>query len=298
MVKIGIDLGGTKIEIIALNQHNEILFRERTATPQGQYKETLNSIYQLVFKAENQLQTNATVGIATPGAISPFDHRLRNSNSTCLNNQNIKDDLQNKLNRQIKMCNDADCFALSEAIDGNAKDYNSVFGVIIGTGTGAGIVINKQLLAGPNAIAGEWGHNSLPWPTPEELPGNTCYCGKNGCIETFLSGPGLSKDHLLTTNNLLTAQQVENLALQGDQQAEQTMQRYEKRLAKSLAHVINIIDPDIIVLGGGLSNLNRLYRNIPNIWGNYVFSDHVATHLAKAKHGDSSGVRGAAWLWN
>jgi fructokinase len=303
MIKIGIDLGGTKIEGIALSAAGEELFRYRIATPQGDYEATMQSIADLIKHIETTVGANGSVGICTPGALSPSTGLLRNSNSVCLNGKAVLTDLQEHLQREIRIANDANCFALSEAVDGAAKNARVVFGVIIGTGTGAGIVIDKKVLVGSNAIAGEWGHNPLPWPEEYELHGAQCYCGKYGCIETWLSGPGMMRDHgFHNTNSFdtgrLDAKVLNNKAQQGDKQAIRTFQRYENRMARSLAHIINILDPDVIVLGGGMSNIKRLYKNVPELWGNYVFSDTVNTKLLAPVHGDSSGVRGAAWLWN
>ena len=303
MIRIGIDLGGTKIEGIALSEAGDELFRHRIATPQGDYEATLQSIAGLINKIETTVSDRGTVGIGTPGALSPSTGLMRNSNSLCLNGKALLTDLQDLLQREIRIANDANCFALSEATDGAAKDASVVFGVIIGTGTGAGIVIDKKLLVGPNAIAGEWGHNPLPWPEDDELPGAECYCGKSGCIETWLSGPGIVRDYELHHNTQddtarLDAKALDNKAQLGDKAAIETFLRYENRMARSLAQVINILDPEVIVLGGGMGNIKRLYKNIPEIWGNYVFSDTVNTKLLAPIYGDSSGVRGAAWLWN
>jgi fructokinase len=215
-----------------------------------------------------------------------------------MNGKAVLSDIQALLQREIRIANDANCFALSEATDGAAKNASVVFGVIIGTGTGAGIVIDRKVLVGTNSIAGEWGHNPLPWPEDAELPGAECYCGKYGCIETWLSGPGMVRDHELYNNEFIDTERLDNKARFGDEEAIETFQRYENRMARSLAHVINILDPDIIVLGGGMGNIKRLYKNVPEIWGDYVFSDVVNTQLVAPLHGDSSGVRGAAWLWN
>ena len=298
MIKIGIDLGGTKIEGIALSEAGQELFRHRIATPQSDYAATLQSIAGLINQLETDAGEKGSIGICTPGAFSPATGLLRNSNSVCMNGKAVLEDLQELLQREIRIANDANCFALSEAVDGVAKDVSVVFGVIIGTGTGAGIVIDKKVLVGPNAIAGEWGHNPLPWPEDSELPGPKCYCGKSGCIETWLSGPGIVHDHELHNNEFVSAEMLDNGARFGDEDASETFLRYENRLARSLAHVINILDPDVIVLGGGMGNIKRLYENVPDIWGDYVFSDTVNTKLLSPLHGDSSGVRGAAWLWN
>jgi fructokinase len=298
MIRIGIDLGGTKIEGIALSDAGEELYRHRIPTPQGDYDATLQSIVGLIKQIESAAGEQGSIGICTPGSLSPTTGLLRNSNSVCMNGKPVMTDLQEILKREIRVANDANCFALSEATDGVAKDAAAVFGVIIGTGTGAGIVIDKKVLLGPNAIAGEWGHNPLPWPHDFELPGPECYCGKLGCIETWLSGPGILRDHELHNNEFVDAEELDNRARFGDEEAEETLQRYEDRMARSLAHVINILDPDAIVLGGGMGNIERLYKNVPALWGEYVFSDAVATQLLPPIYGDSSGVRGAAWLWN
>ncbi len=271
--------------------------RERQPTPTDDYAGTLVAIHDLLQRVEQQVGGNRPVGIGTPGSLSPASGLMRNANSTCLNGRPLLTDLEQLLQRPIRMANDADCFALSEAVDGAGAEARSVFGVIIGTGTGGGIVINRQLVSGPNAIAGEWGHNPLPWPRTEELPGPACYCGKHGCIETFLSGPGLQADYLQRNGQPASAEKITQLADQGDDTAEAVLQDYEDRMARSLASVINILDPDVIVLGGGLSNLQRLYKNVPRIWKQYIFSDTVRTRLVPPLHGDSSGVRGAAWLW-
>ena len=269
--RIGIDLGGTKIELLALDAAGNEIFRKRVPTPQGDYAVTLEAVAGLVEYAEKKLSGKATVGIGIPGALSRVTGRVKNANSTCLIGHDLKGDLEKLLDREIRIANDANCFALSEAVDGGGKGAEVVFGVILGTGVGAGIVVHGEVLTGRNAIAGEWGHNSLPLPRGEDLPLRDCYCGRKGCIETYLSGP----------------------ALRGDPD----MDRYEERLARSLAGIINVLDPDVIVLGGGVSNVERLYENLPRLWAPYVFSDQVATRLAKHLHGDSSGVRGAAWLW-
>lgn len=296
-MKIGIDLGGTKIELIALDETGGEVLRRRVPTPQGNYAATLTTIHRLLEDAEAELGRKASVGFGTPGAMSKASGLLKNSNSTCLNGQPLLQDLEKRLNRPIRIANDADCFALSEATDGAAAGAGVVFGVILGTGVGAGIIVNGKPLSGPNAIAGEWGHNPLPWPFDEERPGPACYCGQRGCIETFLSGPGLARSHQLANAQSLSAVDIVALAEKGDAACEQSLQVYEDRLARALAHVINILDPDVIVLGGGLSNCQRLYANVPKRWGRYVFSDRVDTRLVPPKFGDSSGVRGAAWLW-
>lgn len=297
-MRLGIDLGGTKIEIIALDQAGQVCLRRRVPTPRGDYGATLAAIADLVQGAEAALGVRGSVGIGTPGALSRVTGRLRNSNSVWLNGQPLKEDLERLLARPVRIENDANCFALSETTDGAAAGAPVVFGVILGTGTGAGIVVHGRLLTGPNAIAGEWGHNPLPWPRGDELPGPACYCGRHGCLETWLSGPGLARLHQARTGEALAAHDIAARAAAGDERCEATLAQYEERLARGLAHVINLLDPDVIVLGGGLSNLERLYVNVPRLWQPYVFSDRVDTRLVQNRHGDSSGVRGAAWLWN
>ena len=296
-MRLGIDLGGTKIEIIVLANDGSELLRRRVQTPRYNYQATLKVIACLVNEAERELGERCTVGIGTPGAISPATGLLKNSNSVWLNNKPFKVDVENLLERNVRMANDANCFALSEATDGAARGADVVFGVIVGTGTGAGIVINGHVLTGPNAIAGEWGHNPLPWPRKEERPGPQCYCGQRGCIETYLSGPGMVAHHYHLTGQSLMTKDIVAAAVLGDGQAEATLQCYEDRMARSLSHVMNILDPNVIVLGGGMSNLKRLYPNVPSLWTQYVFSDQVETRLVPPCYGDSSGVRGAAWLW-
>jgi len=296
-LRIGIDLGGTKTEVIALDKNGDELLRERVDTIKNDYSQTLATITRLVSHVESTLKRKGSVGIGAPGAISPATGLIKNSNSTWINGKPLLQDVEKALVRPVRIANDANCFALSEAMDGAGKDCSVVFGVIIGTGTGGGIVVNKKILVGPNAIAGEWGHNALPWPGPGEMPGPACYCGKRGCVETFLSGPGMALDHYAITGFSFTALDIVRKSEQGDVDAEITLKRYERRLAKALASIINVLDPDVIVLGGGLSNISRLYEQAPKLWGEYVFSDTVATRLLRAVHGDSSGVRGAAWLW-
>jgi fructokinase len=247
---------------------------------------------------EAELGRDGTVGIGMPGAISPATGLVKNANSTWLNGRPLREDLAHRLQREVRIANDANCFALSEAVDGAAAGQPIVFGVIVGTGTGGAIVANGQVLIGTNAIGGEWGHNPMPWPEPDEWPGPPCYCGRTGCIATFLSGPGMSRDHQAATGDAIDAASIAARAEAGDLAADATMARYEARLARALASVINIVDPHVIVLGGGVSNIARLYERVPRLWEPFVFSDHVATALRRAQHGDSSGVRGAAWLWN
>lgn len=296
-MRIGIDLGGTKIELIALAEAGGELLRRRAATPQGDYRATVLAVAQLVEQAEAELGRRGSVGVGTPGAVSRATGLMKNCNSTCLNGRPLQADLQAALGREVRLANDANCFALSEATDGAAAGARVAFGVIVGTGCGGGVVVNRRSLTGANAIAGEWGHNPLPWPRDDERPGSPCYCGKSGCIETWLSGPGLSRDLQAAAGLVLPAAEIAVRAAAGDAACEAAMQRYEDRLARGLAHVINILDPEVVVLGGGLSNVARLYDNVPRIWGRYVFSDVVATRLLPPRYGDSSGVRGAAWLW-
>lgn len=297
-MRLGIDLGGTKIELIALDPDHRELLRRRVPTPQGDYTGTLAAIAGLVAEAERDLGARGSVGIGTPGTISPATGLMKNCNSTCLNGRPLKQDLERLLGRELRLANDANCFALSEAVDGAAAGAEVVFGVILGTGCGAGVVVRGHVLTGPNAIAGEWGHNPLPWSRDDERPGPPCYCGKAGCIETWLSGPGLARDLLAQGGPDLPAHEIARRADAGDAACAAALARYEDRLARGLAHVINVLDPDVIVLGGGMSNIARLYDNVPHLWGRYVFSDRVDTRLAPPLHGDSSGVRGAAWLWN
>ncbi|MCH2395976.1 ROK family protein [Oceanibaculum sp.] len=297
-MRIGIDLGGTKIEIAALDEADgAVLARERIATPRGDYDATIAAIRDLVAGMEARLGRGGTVGIGIPGAISPASGLVKNANSTWLIGRPFDRDLEVALGRPVRLANDANCFALSEAVDGSAAGAAIMFGVILGTGVGGGIVVNGRVLTGANAISGEWGHNPLPWPEDTERPGPACYCGRHGCIETFLSGPGLAADHQRATGTAMSAEDVVAAAAGGDAAAEATMRRYEDRLARALAHLVNILDPEVIVLGGGLSGLPRLYEAVPRLWGRYIFSDHVATRLLPPVHGDAGGVRGAAWLW-
>jgi len=321
VLSIGIDLGGSKIEVIALGDGGEVLLRQRVPTPQGDYRATIMAVADLVAAAERKVMrsgirpdgagapcvpwlpfcgqvTPASVGIGIPGAESRVNGLIKNANSTCLIGQPLKRDLEMVLQREVRIANDANCFALSEAVDGAGAGAQVVFGVILGTGVGGGIVIDGKMLTGANAIAGEWGHN----PMPGEAHGETCYCGRMDCVELYLSGPGLAADHRRSVGQLASADspptEIVQRAAAGDAACEATLQRYEARLARALAQVINILDPDVIVLGGGLSNMDRLYQNVPRLWAEHVFSDQVATRLLKHRHGDSSGVRGAAWLWS
>ena len=297
-VRLGIDLGGTKISAIALSENGNALKKIKRDSPQGNYQETVLELADIVRDFEKDLDTTTSVGIAMPGSISPGTGLVQNANSVWLNGQPLHKDLEDELSRSIRFANDANCFALSEATDGAGQDASIVFGVIIGTGCGAGIVTNRQLLNGPRAISGEWGHNPLPWLKEDEFPGPKCWCGQNGCMETWVSGPALSYDHHKITGQKLTAIEIEQNANNGDKIAKSTLDRYVSRLARGLAHVINIIDPDIIVLGGGLSKMSFLYDTLPSMVSPYIFCDHSDIKILPPIHGDDSGVRGAAWLWN
>jgi len=296
-VRIGIDLGGTKIEAIALDASGTALGRERVPTPRGDYAGTLAAVASLVERFEADLGCRATVGVGVPGAVSRVTGLLKNANSTWLNGQRFPGDLAARLGREIRIANDANCFALSEAIDGAGASAAVVFGVILGTGTGGGLVVHGRVIDGPNGITGEWGHNGLPWPADDERPGPPCYCGLRGCIETFLSGPGLERDYAEGTGERLDARMIARRAGEGERLAVAVLERYADRLARALSTVINLLDPDVIVLGGGLSNIDTLYTEVPARWSGFVFSDRVDTPLRAAQHRDSSGVRGAAWLW-
>jgi len=285
-LRIGIDLGGTKIEAIALDPQGREVFRKRVPSPQGSYQATLDAVSSLIRETGE-----GTVGIGIPGSLSRATGLVKGANSTWLIGKPLKQDLEKALGRQVRLENDANCFALSEAVDGAGRGARVVFGVILGTGVGGGIVVDGRVLTGANAIAGEWGHNPLPAPTAADLPHPDCYCGRKGCIETYLSGPGLSRDHEQQTGRRLAAEEIAALE-------DESLSRYEERLARSLASVINLLDPDVIELGGGMSNVARLYTEVPRLWGRHVFSDQVATRLERHVHGDSSGVRGAAWLWD
>jgi fructokinase len=292
-VRIGVDLGGTKIEAVAIADDGRELQRRRVAAPRGDYGATLRAVAGLVADLERAFGARGRVGVGIPGAISPATRLVKNANSTWLNGRPLADDLPRLLDRPVRFANDANCFALSEATDGAGAGAPVVFGVIVGTGTGGGIVVGGRVIAGADAIAGEWGHNPLPAPAGTESPGPACYCGRRGCIETFLSGPGLTRDY----DGVTSAREIAARATSGEPRANDCLARYEDRMARALASVINILDPDVIVLGGGLSNIVRLYERVPLLWGAHVFSDRVAAKLVRAQHGDSSGVRGAAWLW-
>lgn len=299
-LRIGIDLGGSKIEGIVLRGEAEVMQRLRVATPAAQYQGTVAAVAALVAELERAAgQAGLPVGIGHPGAISPASGRIKNANSTCLNGQPLRQDLERALGRPLRLANDANCLAVSEAFDGAAAGAYCAFAVILGTGCGGGVMVDGKLLSGANAIGGEWGHNPLPWPRPEwgEVPGPLCWHGLHGCLETWLSGAGLAADHRRRSGETVDGETVVRRAEAGDAAALLTMERYEDRLARALASVINLLDPQVIVLGGGVSRVQRLYRNVPALWGRWVFSDRVETRLLPARHGDSSGVLGAARLW-
>ncbi|MGH8453156.1 MAG: ROK family protein [Nevskiales bacterium] len=298
-MRIGIDLGGSKIEGVVMDDDSSIRQRLRVPTPANDYPATVTAIRDLVLALEQRVDgCGLSVGIGTPGSVSPASGLMKGCNSTCLNGKPLKQDLETALGRPLRLANDADCLALSEARDGAGQGARSVFGVILGTGVGGGIVINGALLAGPNAIAGEWGHNPLPWPQARELPGPRCWCGQKGCIETWLSGSAIAREYLAYTDESCPAEEIVGRLQKGEPAANAVFTRYEDRLARALASVINLLDPDVIVLGGGLSNIQSLYLRVPELWARHVFSDRVDTRLLPARHGDSSGVRGAVRLWN
>ncbi len=296
-MRIGIDLGGTKIEIAALDRDGSIRLRRRAPTPAGDYDATIATIVALVEASESALGRRASVGVAIPGAISPATGLVKNANSTCLVGKPFDRDVMAALQRPVRFANDANCFALSEATDGAAQGASVVFGAILGTGVGGGVVVEGRVLTGANAIAGEWGHSPLPWPRDEERPGPLCYCGRYGCIEAFLSGPSLARDHRAASGEEIDPPALAARAADGEAAAQASLSRYADRLARGLATVINLLDPEIIVLGGGVGQIPALYRAVPERWGAYVFSDTVVTKLRPPRWGDSSGVRGAAWLW-
>ena len=292
--RIGIDLGGTKIEIIVLEPDGREKFRHRIATPPG-YQPTLAAIAGLVRNAESQLGVRGTVGIGIPGVISPATGLVKNANSNALNGHPFDRDLSALLGREVRVENDANCFALSEAVDGAGAGYRLVFGVILGTGVGGAIITDGTVHRGPHRVAGEWGHNPLPWPRLDELPGVQCWCGNWNCLETWVAGPALARD--CDGPGSRDASALPGRAAAGEQRAREALARHADRLARGLAVVINLLDPDVVVLGGGLSNMAHLYRELPPLIRRNVFSDVVTTPIVPNKHGDSSGVRGAAWLW-
>jgi fructokinase len=296
LYRLGIDLGGTKIAAVVLDQSGQVRWEHRIATPRHDYNATVDAIAGLVRVAEQSVATTCTVGIGIPGAISPATGLVKNANSTWLNGRPLQTDLNAAIGREVRLANDANCLAVSEATDGAAAGAAVVFGVIVGTGTGGGVVAHGRVLTGPNAIAGEWGHNPLPWPDSEEHPGPACYCGHNGCIETFLSGPGLAADYRRRGGGEVISEVVVERAAAGEPLARASLKAWTRRLAKSLATVVNILDPDVIVVGGGLSRIASIYTDVPKLWGAWVFSDAVATRFVPSAFGDASGVRGAAWL--
>ena len=300
-IRIGIDVGGTKIEGVALDGTSERA-RIRVATPRDDYLATVDAIIALIADLERRVGAAATVGIGIPGTIDPATGLVKNANSVWLIGRALQRDIEAAFGRAVRIANDANCFAISEATDGAAAGAELVFAVILGTGVGAGIVVKGRVLSGANGIAGEWGHNALPWSAKGERPGPACYCGRSGCIETYLSGPGMTADHQRYSGRCESPEQIVAAAAAGDLAAEATVVRYERRLARALASIINVLDPEVIVLGGGMSNVERLYRNVPNLWAEFIFNrggeqDPIRTRLVRAAHGDSSGVRGAAWLW-
>jgi len=297
-MRIGIDLGGTKIEGIAIADDGHDRLRRRIPAPRGDYAKSLEAVAGLVREIEREVGEQGTVGVGIPGTISPATGLVKNANSTWLIGRPLGDDLPRMLDRPVRFANDANCFALSEATDGAAAGASIVFGVIVGTGCGGGVIVNGRVVTGANAIGGEWGHNPLPAPRDGESPGPSCYCGRRGCIEQFLSGPALAREYQEQGGGAITALEIATRAAGGEPLASAALARYEERMARALGSIINVLDPDVIVLGGGLSNIERLYERVPQLWAPYIFSDHVATRLVRAKHGDSSGVRGAAWLWN
>ncbi len=295
--RIGIDLGGTKIEGIALGADGAVLARRRLASPSGSYQATLAAVVDLALDLERRIGREATVGIGIPGAVSPATGLVKNANSTWLIGHPFREDLERRLERLVRIDNDANCFAVSEATDGAAAGADPVFGVILGTGVGGGLVVGGRPVVGASAIAGEWGHNPLPRPRDDERPGPRCYCGRLGCVEAFLSGPSLARDHQERTGEARTAAEIADRAEAGDEAPVATLERHAERLARALAVVVNILDPQVIVLGGGLSNIRSLYRRLPELLAPHVFSDKIVVRIVPPKHGDASGVRGAAWLW-
>lgn len=296
-MRIGIDLGGTKIETLAIDREGRELVRHRIDTPRENYEATIAAMAELVRRIEREAGTTGTVGAGIPGCISSVTGLVKNANSTWLNGRPLDRDLCAALGREVRTANDANCLALSEATDGAAAGKRVVFGVIVGTGCGGGIAVNGRVHDGPNRVAGEWGHNPLPWARPEELPGPECYCGRRGCMETWISGTGVAQDHRRTTGREQTMREIMVDCERGDAAAMATVERFKDRLTRGLAHVINILDPDVVVFGGGLSKIESLYRELPERLPRYVFGGEAATPILQAKYGDSSGVRGAAWLW-
>jgi fructokinase len=296
-IRIGIDLGGTKIEILAIDRDGRELARHRVATPRHDYQGSIKLMADLVAQVERETGRSGTVGVAIPGSISAVTGLIKNANSVWLNGKPLDKDLSAAMSREVRCVNDANCLAVSEATDGAGAGAAVVFAAILGTGCGSGIAFHGRAHNGPNGIAGEWGHNPLPWPSADEIPGPACYCGKHGCLETWISGSGLEDDHARTTGTKLVGREILALSAKGDAQAEAAVRRYESRLTRGLAHVINVLDPDVIVLGGGMSRIERLYPALNARLKDYVFGKEFATPIRAAMHGDSSGIRGAAWLW-
>ena len=296
--RIGIDLGGTKIAGVVLDGNGDRVAERRIPSPQADYEASIEALASLVAALETDIAASATIGIGMPGSISPATGLVQNANSTWLNGRSLQTDLEARLGRPVRLANDANCFALSEATDGAGAGAPIVFGVIIGTGCGGGIVINGHVVDGPRGIGGEWGHNPLPWPASDEHPGQFCWCGRPGCMETWISGPGMAADHLRVTGEVLTAAEIAIRAAAGDPFAKATLDRHASRLARGLAHVVNLIDPHVIVLGGGLSQIASLYQSVPPLMERYVLADNATVEIRPPRWGDDSGVRGAAWLWN
>lgn len=297
-VRIGIDLGGTKIEGVALGPDGRELARLRVAAPRGDYRETLAALATAVGELEREAGRTGSVGIGLPGSLSPVSDSIQNANSVWLNGRPLKADLEALLGRAVRVANDANCFAVSEATDGAAAGVGSVFGVILGTGCGGGIVIQGRLIDGPRGIGGEWGHNPLPWMTEGEHPGPVCWCGRQGCMETWVSGPGLAADHERVSGESRTAEEIATRAATGEPAACATMDRHAGRLARGLAQVVNLIDPEVIVLGGGLSKIGNLYASLPRLMAPWIFAEVPEVTILPPRWGDASGVRGAAWLWD
>lgn len=297
-MRIGIDIGGTKIELIALDENGAVLSRERAPSPKGDYGETIRVVRDLITGTEARLDRRGSVGLAIPGTISARTGLVKNANSTCLIGQPLDRDVASALGRPVRVANDANCFALSEATDGAGRNAHAVFGIIAGTGVGGGMCFDRHVWSGAHGIAGEWGHNPLPSPSPAELPGPVCYCGKQGCIESWISGPALTGQHRQRTGRVFSGTEIADAAATGDTQAQSTMEAFYDRFARAAATVANIFDPDVIVLGGGLSNIEALYRELPARIMRYAFSPETSITVSKNVHGDSSGVRGAAWLWS
>ena len=296
-LRLGLDLGGTKIAAIVLDQYGEVLAKRRIPAPHGSYLKTVETIGELIFSLDSEVGKKPRIGIGIPGSISPVTGCVQNANSTWLNAKPFKQDLDEMLQRPVRLANDANCFALSEAVDGAGAGAVSVFGVILGTGCGGGLCINGKILDGPHGISGEWGHTPLPWPEPDEIPGPQCWCGRNGCMETWVSGPGLSDDHKRSTGQCYTAEEIAARAAKGNAEEQRTLDRHATRLARGLAMVVNIIDPERIVLGGGLSTMAHLYKEVPALMQPHLFCDAGELRILPPRHGPESGVRGAAWLW-